>query len=696
MTPPKTIRERLERLLLLYTEDLKRMPPRARTEQQKITCELLTGNDKPAALERIETLDYEREPVSIDKFVYDFEFLGQSLREEVYPALVDDLREIFEGDYMEVIFAGGIGWGKSRLMEIGLAYEIYQLSCLKNPAKHYGLIPGSTLALINMSVDTRQAKRVLFAGLRGLIDRAPYFQNTFPYYRRLLYELRFRQKNIVAYSATASEEGVLGEGTFSAGFDEANFMDVIEKSKRTVPGETGIYDQMQVVYNKLRDRITSRFLRRGKVPGHLWAASSARYPHDFTERKEAEAKTNPYIFFRRRNIYTTKPRHFFLPETFQVEVGDITRRTRILKGNETDVTGIVEEIPADPPLLQAFLNDPDRAARDICGYSVLSITPFIPRREMIRRMFELGARAELKHPFSIVDSEGRPLDVTLQGPAADAQHIESERLPYIEEQRIDSSGRPLFEDQARTRPMMARRLWPGLYWAHVDLAKGQRDKCGLVITHVVGNRQVERMDSQTLKPVKETHPITRVDLVLRIVAPPNGEVDIPSIRALFHQFRDLGMQFGKITFDQYQSQESIKALNDAGFTSELFSVDDENATAYEVLKQALYDQRVLCYEYPLLERELVQLERTPKKVDHPVRGSKDLADCLAAAVFHAEEGYRAAAGSLGMFQFGVVERPGQVAEPPEALKRAQTKIVTGQPLTPAEEGAMVFGNLDKL
>jgi hypothetical protein len=383
-------------------------------------------------------------------------------------------------------------------------------------------------------------------------------------------------------------------------------------------------------------------------------------------------------------------------------VGDLTKRTRILKGDETDVTGIVEEIPADPPLMQSFLDDPDRAVRDICGYSVLSITPFIPRREMIRKMFEMGAELAKQsgygHPFSRIDEHGHPMDVTLQGKAREIEYIEPDRLHYVEEQRFDTLGRPVFEDDKMTKPMMAHKLFPGLYWAHVDLAKGQRDKCGLVIGHVVGAKQVERIDSHTLKMVKEPLAITRVDLVLRIVAPPAGEVDFPSIRALFHQFRDLGMQFGKITFDQYQSQESIKALNDAGFTSELFSVDDENATAYEMLRQAIYDQRVLCYEYPKLGEELARLERTPKKVDHPsfAGASKDLSDCLAAVVHHAEEGYRAGAGSLGLFQFGVVERPGQVAEPPEALKRAQTKIVTGQPLTPAEEGAMVFGNLDKL
>ncbi len=43
-------------------------------------------------------------------------------------------------------------------------------------------------------------------------------------------------------------------------------------------------------------------------------------------------------------------------------------------------------------------------------------------------------------------------------------------------------------------------------------------------------------------------------------------------------------------------------------------------------------------------------------IDHPVRGSKDIADCLAAAVHHVEEGWRRAEGARGMFQFGAVER----------------------------------------
>jgi len=682
MGTPATIRERLDRLVAHYQEDLRRMTPHARAEQLEITRELLAGNDKPEALRRIEAIDYEREAVSVERFIYEPEFLGQSLKDNIYPALVEDLVEIFEGDYLEVVLTGGIGCGKTRTMEVGFAYEIYLLSLLKNPAKHLGLIPGSTLAMVNVSVNARQASRVLFAGLYGLIESSPYFRNVFPYNRNLICELRFLHKNIVAYPATASEQGVLGEGVFSAAFDEANFMQVVEGSTRSAPGDSGLFDQMQVVYSTLYDRILSRFIQKGKLPGHLWVGSSARFPNDFTERKEAEAKTNPRIFFRRRNVYNTKPRHFFLPETFQVEVGDVGRRSRVLDGSETNVIGRIESIPVD--FKPSFLADTDRAVRDIAGYSVLSITPFIPRREKIRKMFELGTQAGLRHPFSRVDERGHPLDVTLQGAAREIEFIVPEHLHY------------LYIEQPGMYPPGARRLHSGLYWAHVDLAKGQRDKCGMVITHVVAARQIERLDARNLNPVKETLAITRVDLVLRIVAPRNGEVDIPSVRGLFHQFRDLGMEFGKITFDQYQSQESIKALKDAGFKAELFSVDEENATAYEVLKQALYDERVLCYEYPLLERELAQLERRSNKIDHPsVAGSsKDLADCLAAAVYHAEEGYRKGAGSVGMFQIGIVERPEQVAEL-SALQQLLRGIATGPPLTPTEEERQLF-DLDGL
>ena len=46
-------------------------------------------------------------------------------------------------------------------------------------------------------------------------------------------------RGIFAYPVAASEQALLGEGVFSAAFDEMNFYTVVEKSKKQPEG--GVY-----------------------------------------------------------------------------------------------------------------------------------------------------------------------------------------------------------------------------------------------------------------------------------------------------------------------------------------------------------------------------------------------------------------------------------------------------------------------
>lgn len=55
---------------------------------------------------------------------------------------------------------------------------------------------------------------------------------------------------------------------------------------------------------------------------------------------------------------------------------------------------------------------------------------------------------------------------------------------------------------------------------------------------------------------------------------------------------------------------------------------DRTATPYEMTKSALYDGKVRIPEHTKLLREL-----QTRKIDHPVRGSKDIADALAGVVY---------------------------------------------------------------
>jgi hypothetical protein len=250
-------------------------------------------------------------------------------------------------------------------------------------------------------------------------------------------------------------------------------------------------------------------------------------------------------------------------------------------------------------------------------------------------VFELGASAGLEPTFT-------QLEATLQHPVPEVERLLPEKLHWVARQKQDQLGRPLFADTMGTQPVMERVLFPALYYAHVDLSK-TTDATGVVVAHAIGAKRVPRLDPQSMATVYESMPVIRVDLALRVVAPPNGEIDIPKVRALLYQLRNLGMEFGLVSFDTYGSQESVKALKDAGFKAENFSVDTD-FTPWEEMKQALYDERLMCYEFPHMEQELAQLERMPKQVDHPPRGSKDVADCLAAVVHHVEEGWRKGMG----------------------------------------------------
>ena len=89
-----------------------------------------------------------------------------------------------------------------------------------------------------------------------------------------------------------------------------------------------------------------------------------------------------------------------------------------------------------------------------------------------------------------------------------------------------------------------------------------------------------------------------------------------------------------VSFDQYQSADSIQLLRYIGITSGVQSMHRTTAS-YEILRQALYDGRVQIPRHDKLLKELQELEFDAKrnKIDHLPAGSDDCADALAGVVF---------------------------------------------------------------
>jgi hypothetical protein len=194
--------------------------------------------------------------------------------------------------------------------------------------------------------------------------------------------------------------------------------------------------------------------------------------------------------------------------------------------------------------------------------------------------------------------------------------------------------------------------------AHVDLAL-TRDRCGVAVGCSPGQQRVVRIDPETGHRYEELAPQLWYDLLVEICAPPGGEIDIAEVRDLLELLRRHGFRLRFVTYDSWQSAESIQQWKRKGVQADTLSVDAD-LEAYDALKTGLYEGRVSYYESPPLHRQLVELEinYVKKKVDHRPRGSKDLSDAAAGVAKH---------WAYGLVRTAQPPSPGVLAGPTPSL-----------------------------
>lgn len=532
-----------------------------------------------------EALEYKYKPVGIEEFLLSSFYLNK--RAELYPLVLKELIEINSGKYDEVILTGAIGTAKTSIALYSQAYQIYLLSCLDNPHKLFKLDSSSEIKLVFQNLNAKLAKGVDYARFRALIAGSAYFRNHFPYNKDVESMILFPNR-IEVEPVAGTETAAIGQNVIGGIIDEVNFMQVVEHSKQASDG--GVYNQAMALYQTIASRRKSRFMQAGgSQPGLLCLVSSKKVPGQFTDIKEAEAKTNKRIYVYNKRVWDIKP-DVYCGRTFRVFVGDEYRRPKVLTDDELVPESdkeLVDDIPVEH--YDQFTGpgvDIVKAVRDIAGRSSLASYPFMADRELVSRCFS-------RRPNLCLD------------PSVDFAAHKARVLPSL----------------AKQRPECPR-------WCHIDLAIS-KDHAGVVIGHVPGFKEVERADG-----LKEKLPIIEFDMILDVAPPPGGEINFAKIRALLYKLREMGLPVRWVSFDQFQSTDSQQILTSQGFTTGYQSMDKTNVP-YEVLKQALYDDRVIAPKHDKLYRELVTLEIDLKKgkVDHPATSSKDVADAAAGVAF---------------------------------------------------------------
>ena len=389
-----------------------------------------------------------------------------------------------------------------------------------------------------------------------------------------------------------SERSVLGYNIFGAILEESNFF-TENQQQRASRVRHGLTDNAESVYNSIKRRMESRFLRNGKLPGMLVMLSSKKALNSFTERRINEARNDPKVFVREHAIYEVRDSKSYSGKKFRVAIGTDNLMSRILEEAEPNPEGMrIIEVPVE--FKTAFEKNLDESIRDIAGYATPSVTPFLPRRDRINACID-GTK---RHPFSKY--------VWVQDEKAD--FLWSEMVTMEK----DGAYRP------KINPSAPRHV-------HFDLSKNN-DATGVCMMHIGGYKSIERVGG-----IVETVPIFVVDFLLRVEAPVNGEIVQSELRRMVYDLSAHGYFIKEITADSFQSLSMIQTFKQKGYKSRTVSVDAVGP--YNLLKQAIYEERVSYYRYDPLLKELRELEKNEKtgKVDHPTMGSKDVSDALCGA-----------------------------------------------------------------
>lgn len=527
-------------------------------------------------------------PVKVDEFLFGHRFLRRP-KNELYPAVVDELVKINEdhgrvtNSITEFVGTGGIGSAKTTTALYTNAYQLYLLSCYKNPHAMFRMDSTSEILFIFQSLNASTARDVDYGRFREICAQSYYFTSVFPFRKDIESSLKF--PNRIEAKPIGSDAGSIGQNVLGGLIDEVNFMAITEKSKR---GRDGKYDQAKVIYEGVSRRIKSRFVNSGGMPGILCLVSSKNYPGEFTDIKLQEAITDPSIYIYDKRVWDIKPAGTFCGDVFQVFTGDDTRKPRLLTAEQAaaikdEDKALIVNVPTE--YKGSFDTDIIGSLRDIAGVGTSSRYPFILNTEKIA-----GAFGKVKSILSL------------------GVHDFSASIPLH------------FRPEFLVNPTKPR-------WVHIDLSISG-DCTGVACGHV------SKFVPTSVAGGHEKLPNIVFDFILQVVPPRGDEIKIHRIREMIHSLRASGVPIKWVTFDSFQSVDSIQLLRQQGFTTGKISTDVTPAP-YILTKNALYDGRVSCPEHPIAQKELAELERNVSKgkIDHPPTGSKDCSDAIASVIY---------------------------------------------------------------
>jgi hypothetical protein len=525
--------------------------------------------------------EFEEKPVDLRTFVNDPNYLGLPELSEYQYTLIEKSSQIYKESTLKKLFGEeeghtrfkqtanevvaqlGKGSGKDYCSTIAVAYIVYLLLCLKDPATYYGKPPGDSIDIINIAINSQQASNVFFKGFRSRIDKSPWFVGK--YYAKAS-EIQFN-KAITVHSGHSEREAWEGYNVIVVILDEISGF-AIENTTGHDQAKTG-----SAVYDMYRASVDSRFPDFGKVI----LLSFPRFKNDYIQQRydavigEKETVIREHKFKMYEELADgTEGNEFEIQWEEDHIISYKIPKVYALKRPTWEVNPVrkIDDFKT------AFYTNPTDALSRFACMPPDAVDAFFKSREKVEKAFNIGAIA--------VDNFGR---------------LEEWFLPDPDKK----------------------------YYIHVDLAQ-KHDHCAVTMAHVNKWVNVKITDAYS-----QPAPIVEVDAVRYWTPTPNKSVDFTEVKDYILSLKTRGFNIAVCTFDRWNSHDMMQQLKQYGINTEILSVAKKH---YDDMAMVVAEERLIGPHIPLLIDELCQLRIMRDKVDHPRKGSKDLADATCGAIFN--------------------------------------------------------------
>jgi hypothetical protein len=472
--------------------------------------------------------EFEETPVELEEFCYSERFLALPQLSEYQITCLRAMTQVYKKDTLirwlgeeeglkrykqtnkEVILQLGKGSGKDFMSTIAVSYVVYLLLCLRDPAAYYGKPSGNAIDILNIAINSQQAKNVFFKGLRERVEKCPWFLNG-PKGRRFNVKAESIEfnKNITCHSGHSEREAWEGYNVIMVILDEISGF-ALDSTSGHSQAKTA-----SDIHKMYKASVSSRFAEFGKV----LLLSFPRFRNDYIQQMYDKAVASKTIFQRSETLILNEE----LPED--------SPNNRITIEWEEDH-------------IESYTMDRTFAMRRPSW----EMNPTMPldglKGDFFTDMIDSLSRFACMPPDAV--------DGFFRNRAKVETAFSNDNIA------VDESGQfaPWFVPDENIT-----------YYIHVDLAQ-KHDHCVVAMAHV------NDWTASALYQGGETtvKPSVVVDMIMYWTPSKTNVIALDTVRDFILEVYHKGFNIGLVTFDRWNSTDIINELTANGLPAELLSV----------------------------------------------------------------------------------------------------------------------------